>query len=184
MKILFWLLAGMISCRHVEIKPSSEFEFFDNVKKGTLYKFIYSSSKPHHITIYDPLKRLICSESSTSASLFTEFQEDGLIRICVKNTDSAQSIFSYKCPDPDKEILGNVGYIKDKDLVNELNKSLDKLIKDQAKVIQGNQMHYKLVKNTKFWSRILVYFEVFSIALSIFYAHRSFVTMFEQKKVV
>lgn len=180
----FLLSFNSILARQVEIKPLGSFEFEDNVQKDKMYKIITHTISNVTLSVFDTSNRLISTESAKSGVLFTKPREDGRIRIVAKNLDKTKADFSYKCPDPTKEVLGHVGYIKDKDLMSSLTKLLDKFIEDQKRQIERTKEHKILVSKTNYWSKVLLYFELASICICIYIIQRSFVSMFEEKKVV
>lgn len=173
-----------IFARQVEIGPMENFTFYDSVEKGRLFKLVWNFRENLVVDIFDPKNKLIVSDISKSIALFTSFNESGRIKISVRNLDRRPANFSYKCPDPEKEILGHVGYIKDKDLITTLTNHLNKFVNDQEEQIRRTKDHYEAVKSAKKWSKLLMWFEVISICICIYFVHKSFVSMFEQKKIV
>lgn len=178
--LLFFL--SLFLCRQIEIQGSSVFEFGDFVTPGNIYKFKYSSPEDVEIALYDPMDRFIYSEVSRAGNLFTKTTTSGKIKIKVKNLSKESMVFSYKCPDPNKEIIGHLGYIKDADAVSDLVKMLDKFTEDQLKQLKRTKEHYELVKKSRKWSRALIMFEIILSTVGIYFIHKDFVKMFESKE--
>lgn len=181
--LLFVLIASLLA-RQVEIKPHGVFEFYDVMTKDNIYKFNYNTQGNVDVSILDPNGRLIFDESARSGSLFTNISTDGKIKITVKNRSSNAIEFSYKSPDPKKELLGHLGYIKDVDLVSELAQLLDHLIKEQGKQISRTYEHQKMVLTAKFWARGLMIAELIMTAIGVYIIHKDFVAMFERKQTL
>lgn len=174
----------MALCRQIEIKANTAFEFFDKVSKGDLYKFIYNTKGDATVSFYDPQGRLILSDSSRTAALYTRVHDEGKLKMVIKNNQSTPIAFSYKCPDPNKEMIGHLGYIKDVDLVSNLTRLLDQLVEDQKLQVERTREHQKMVERSRFWTRILMIIELVLTGLAVFLLHRDFVSMFEKKEVL
>lgn len=169
-------------CRQIEIKANATFEFFDKVDKGDLYKFIYNTKGDATVSFYDPLGRFILTDSSRTAALYTKVLDEGKLKMVVQNNQNTPISFSYKCPDPNKEMIGHLGYIKDVDLVSNLTRLLDQLVEDQKLQVQRTREHQKMVEKSRFWTRILMIVELVLTGLAVFLLHRDFVAMFEKKQ--
>lgn len=180
---LFSLLS-IVLARQVEINPSQTFEFADLVSKGDIYKFKYSTMGNVLVTMKDPLGRIISEGTTRSSALFTKLTENGKITISVKNESKELINLSYKSPDPNKEVLGHLGYIKEVDKVTDLAKLLDKLLADQAKQLNRTKEHQALVSKCHSFSRALLIFEAIGTAIGVYLIHKDFISIFEKKQVV
>jgi hypothetical protein len=174
----------ILLARQVEIKPNEAFEFSDLVAKGDIYKFKYSAMGNVLVTLTDPLGRVIFEDSARSSALFTKSTEDGKIKISVKNMTKDVLNLSYKSPDPNKEVMGHIGYIKEVDKVSDLAKLLDKLLDDQSKSLNRTKEHQDLVSKCKSFSRFLMAFEVVLTCVAMYFIHKDFISIFEKKRVV
>ena len=178
----FFILAF---ARQVEIGPNETFEFADIVSKGDIYKFKYSTIGSVTVTLLDPLGRVISEDTARSAALFTKSCENGRMKINVKNNETKESIsLSYKSPDPNREVIGHLGYIRDVDRVSDLAKLLDKLLDEQTKQLTRTKDHQTLVSKCQTFTRTLLIFEAVLTALGIYLIHKDFISMFEKKQNV
>lgn len=175
---------SLILARQVEIKPNDTFEFSDLVSKGDIYKFKYSTIGNVTVTLIDPLGRIISEDSSRSSALFTKSTEDGKIKIKVKNETKDAISLSYKSPDPNKEVIGHLGYIKEVDKVSDLAKLLDKLLDAQEKQLNRTKDHQLLVSKCQTFSRVLLVFEAIITGIGVYLIHKDFISMFEKKQNV
>ncbi|KAM0680270.1 hypothetical protein GINT2_001655 [Glugoides intestinalis] len=180
----FLTLASIVLARQVEIKPNGVFEFSDIVTKGEIYKFKYSTLSDVEVSLFDSKERKIFSDTNKSATLFAGAMDNGRIKVVVRNKLNTVTLFSYKAPDPNKELLGHIGYVKEVDSVAELTRLLNQLIKDQNAQLIRTEAHQKMVTNSKFWARGLLFFEVIMTAIAVFVIHKDFVSMFEKKQTL
>lgn len=178
------VLFSLALARQVEIKPQGTFEFYDLVTKNEIYKFKYSTQGDVDVSLIDPRGRTIFTDSVKSAALFTNVSSEGKIKVVIKNKTKLPIDFSYKSPDPNKELLGHLGYVKDVDLVSELARLLDKLITDQSKQIARTYEHQRMVASSRFWARVLMISELVMTAVAVYVIHKDFVGMFEKKQTL
>lgn len=178
------LFLRLATSRQVEVKPNGIFTFSDEVSNGEIYKFKYTTQSDVEVELYDPKDRLIFSDTTKSAALFTNINEDGKIRVVVKNKTKYPMGFSYKSPDPAKELIGHLGYVKDVDSVGELARLLDKLITDQKAQLERTKIHQSMVSNSRFWARALMFSELILTGIAVYFIHRDFVAMFEKKQTL
>lgn len=179
--ILFIMLTY---ARQIMINPRKEFVFYDHVKENDLYKFIYSTKNNVEISLYDPEDRLISKTSSKMGALYTRLMSEGRVKLAVKNLSAEPCAFAYKCPDPDKELAGHLGYIKDTDLVSELTRLLDELIHGQNDLIARTIAHQEMVVKSRSWARILMVFEFVLTGLAVYILHKDFISIFEKKQML
>lgn len=180
----FLTLASIALARQVEIKPNGVFEFSDIVTKGEIYKFKYGTLSDVEVSLFDSNSRKIFSDTSKSATLFTGAMDNGRVRVVVKNKSNSPVLFSYKAPDPNKELLGHIGYVKEVDSVAELTRLLNQLIQDQNSQLVRTEVHQKMVSNSKFWARGLMFFEIVMTTIAVYVIHKDFVSMFEKKQTL
>lgn len=182
--MLFFVFLLKLLARQVEIGPLETFEFYDKVDINEKYKFKYSCSGDIEVSLYDPKNRLIYSDTTKSAAVFAGITSSGRIKVAVKNRTKLPIDFSYKSPDPNKELLGHLGYIKDVDLVSELARLLDQLIEQQSKQVARTFEHQKMVSSSRFWARILMFSELILTCFGVYFIHKDFVSMFEKKQTL
>lgn len=96
-------------------------------------------------------------------ALYSKILSEGRVKMVIKNVSNEPCGFAYKCPEPNKEVLGHLGYIKDTDLVSELIRLLDELITGQSDLIKRTLEHQKMVKKSRSWARLLMGFEFIMI---------------------
>lgn len=173
-----------IFARQIVLKPLETFKFADMVTKGDIYKFKYSTQGTVLVTLTDPLGRIISQDTSRSSALFTKSTETGKIQISVKNESKDTINVSYKSPDPNKEVLGHLGYIKEVDKVSDLAKLLDKLLEEQVKQLNRTKDHQSLVSKCQSITRVLLIFEAVLTGVGIYLIHKDFIAMFETKQNV
>lgn len=178
------LFFTILLARQVEIKPLGTFEFYDIVQENDIYKFKYNTQGDVEISLYDPSSRLIFTDTVRSAAFFANMRTGGKAKIVVKNRSKHPVEFSYKSPDPNKELLGHLGYIKDVDMVGELARYLDQLLIEQDKQLKRTKLHQEMVSKTRFWARILIFSEVVLTAVAVYIIYKDFIAMFERKEAL
>ncbi|KAI4292898.1 hypothetical protein PAPHI01_2172 [Pancytospora philotis] len=182
MFVLLYALAA--SAREIMIEPKSSLVFMEDVSSGKVHKFVYSSDTPVHVSITDPLERNIVEMTNKSSTVYTEIATAGRLKTAIQNLSDSRCNFVYMCPDVSKEIAGNVGYVKDTDIVAELARSLDDLIAGQQKLVNRTLEHQKMVAKTRFWANLLMIFEFLLTAFMVYMLHKDFVGMFEKKQTL
>jgi len=182
--MLLPLFFSLLLARQIEIKPHGTFEFYDIVEKNDIYKFKYNTQGDVQVSVFDPNNRLIFTDTVRSAAFFANMSTAGKARILVKNRSKHAVDFSYKSPDPNKELLGHLGYVKDVDMVGELARYLDQLLVEQDRQIHRTNEHQKMVARTRLWARVLMFSEVAMTAVAVYIIYKDFVGMFERKETL
>lgn len=177
-----FLFVLLVFTRQIIIEPSKDLVFYEYVGSGELFKLIYSTRSNVEVSLYDPEDRLITKTSTKIGALYTKSMNEGKIKMIVRNQTKELCFFSYKCPDPNKELAGHLGYIKDTDLVSELTRLLDELIEGQTDLIERTVKHKEMVSKSRSWVRILMIFEFFLTAFAVYILHQDFISMFEKKQ--
>lgn len=177
----FLFLAGVLA-RQIVIAPKSTLVFFESVKRDDIYKFIYNTRNDVHVSLTDPRNIDIMETTNRSATIYTKIAEDGRIKMSIQNQSDEKCIFSYKCPDPNKELTGHVGYVKDTDLVNELARVFDELIDGQTRLVKRTLEHQEMVAKSRFWAKMLMSLEFVMTAIVVYVIHKDFIGMFEKKQ--
>lgn len=178
---VFLFFAGALA-RQIIIAPKSTLVFFEAVKRGDIYKFIYNTKNDVHVALTDPRDVDIVETTNKSATIYTKIAEDGRIKMSVQNQTDEKCVFAYKCPDANKELTGHVGYVKDTDLVNELARVLDELIDGQTKLVTRTLEHQDMVARSRFWAKMLMSLEFVLTAAVVYVIHKDFISMFERKQ--
>lgn len=182
--MLFLLFFSQLLARQVEIRPHGKFEFFDIVEKDDIYKFKYNTLGDVEVVVSDPKGRVIFTDTARSAAFFANMSSPGRAKVAVRNKSKHAIDFSYKSPDPSKELLGHLGYVKDVDLISELTRLLDQFVSEQTKQIERTKQHQKMVLNTRFWARVLMVVEVVLTACAIYMIYKDFIAMFEKRQTL
>ncbi|EED44108.1 ATPase of the PP-loop superfamily, predicted [Enterocytozoon bieneusi H348] len=181
---MFCLQLLIVCCRYILLNPKEQFVFYDEKTLPGIYKFIYDSREKCHLEIFDPLGHKTLDSHHQSGAFYINMTSPGLIKIIMSNLSDKQCKFSYKAPDPSKELTGYLGYVEETDMVAELAEILDKLIDQQKYHIENAYNHYELVKNSKKWVRFMIVFELILTALAVYFIHQNFISMFETKKKI
>ena len=180
----FSLFISFISARQVLLASKESFVFSELVEKGAIFKFIYNCRTPIKVSVDDSEGKSIFSSNDQTAKIYTKAMETGEMRITVTNPASYSAIFSYKCPDPSKELQGYLGYVKDTDLVADLTRVLDDLVAGQEAHVARVKEHYAMVSRSRSWVKWILCFE-FLVTFGIVYIlHKDFVAMFETKQAL
>jgi len=171
-------------CRQVMIEPFGMFQFYDIVKPGEIYKFMYTTHVPVEVSIFDPTGKRVTVARGSTGYYYTSIREKGEIKVAVRNLSSTKTQLSYKSPDPSKEIQGHLGYVKDVDLVEELATLCDNILDSQTKVIERTNLYCKIVISTKKFINILMGIEFVLTAVIVYFLHRSFINIFEKDQTM
>lgn len=182
--MLLLLFLSVLLARQIEIKPQGTFEFYDIVEKNDIYKFKYNTLGDVEVSVLDPRGRVIFVDTVRSAAFFANMSTAGRTRVVVRNRSKHAVDFSYKSPDPNKELLGHLGYVKDVDMVGELARYLDQLLMEQSKQIARTHEHQRMVENTRFWARVLMFSEVAMTVVAVYIIYKDFIGMFEKKETL
>lgn len=182
--MIFVLFLFQAFARQIMIPQRSKFAFADYGQEDSLYKLMYRTRNDIEISIFDPEDRLIAKTSSKGGALYANVVNQGKIKIVVENLSNEVCAFSYKCPDPSKERIGRLGYIKDTDLVSELANLFDELIQGQKTLIQRTVEHQAMVARSKTWARFLMIFEFLLTGIAVYVIHKDFIAIFENKQTL
>lgn len=182
--MFFALFLLGILARQIMIEPKKEFVFYEYVKANDIFKFIYSTRNTIEISLYDSENRFITQTTSKMGALYSKILSEGKVKMVIKNISNEPCGFAYKCPDPNKEVSGHLGYIKDTDLVSELTRLLDELISGQSDLIKRTLKHQEMVKKSRSWARLLMGFEFVMTGLAVYFLHKDFISVFEKKQTL
>lgn len=179
---IFFVLLPSVFARQIVIGPRDTLTFYENVTEGNIFKFIYRTREPIKLTLSDPKGRVVRETTASRETIYTKAMIGGRYKIHAENPTNSPMELSYKCPDPAKELSGNLGYVKDTDLVNDLARLLDDLVVGQEKHLKRIVEHKKMVESSHGWVKLLIFFEVVMTIGTVYFLHRNFIQMFEQRK--
>lgn len=180
----FFFLVLAVCARHIVIPSRGTFVFFQHVEADDIYKFVYSTDCDVQVSIYDPAGTEIIETTDRSGTVYTQATKQGRIKMAIQNRSPESCAFAYKCPDPDKELPGHLGYIKDTDLISELTRVLDELVSGQSKLIKRTIEHKQMVGRTQRWAWFIFFVELFLSAFMVLILHRNFIATFEKKETL
>lgn len=183
MKLLLLFISAIVG-RQIMIGSKKTFTFFEPVEEGNIFKFIYNTKFNVNVTIRDPNNNKVINTSNIDGTFYTKVTKGGNFKLIIENRGLESSIFSYKCPDPNKELPGHLGYVKDSDMVGDLARVLDELIIGQENLINRANEHQKMVINSRSWAQILTFIEFLLTGLVVYVMHKDFINMFEQKRTL
>jgi hypothetical protein len=182
--MMMFLFIMSILCRSITIPANNSLNIYDFVTKNDIYKFIYSTRSDVVVELKAPDDSLIIKTSDKSANLFACSNQNGKIQIKITNKSSLPATFFYKCPDPNKELIGHLGYIKDTDYITELTSHLNELITEQNAHIERVKQQQLLVESSRRRSRLLIAVECILTIIAAYLMHRDFISMFEKKQTL
>merc|ERR1712131_425641 len=110
---MFFLSFLTIFARHINIQPQPSFVFYDEIETPRLYKLLYDTRNKCKLTLSDPEDNIIAKDVSQSGIITTHMNKPGFCKISVQNTTNSVAKFSYKMPDVNKEMSGNLGYVEE-----------------------------------------------------------------------
>lgn len=170
--------------REIIIAPQSSLVFMEAMESGKVFKLVYKSNMPVHVTVTDPEGRDIVEQTDREGTIYTGIDVSGRIKTTIQNLSKERCTCSFVCPDVNKEVSGHVGYVKDIDMVSELARSLDDLLFGQKQLIARTLQHQGMVTQTRFWANMLMSFEFVLTAIMIYILHKDFIAMFEKKQML
>lgn len=182
MLLYFILFASAVLARQLTIEPQKSFSFLEQVDRDNLFKFIYSTKGSPVVTIRGPEGEDVFTATAQNSTLYTKSVPGGRFKITIENKSSESMVFNYKCPDPNKEMQGHLGYVKDTDLVNDLARVLDDLVVGQEKNLERTFEHQQMVSRSRSWAKYVLSIEFILTAAIVYYLHKDFIRMFEQKQ--
>lgn len=180
----FFLFVLSVQAQQITIPEREELVMYEVVSTNMIFKFAFDTGSTMSLALYDPNSHPIYKAENLSGTIYLSPESAGRIKMVIKNNSSRPSRFVYRCPDVNKEVQGNIGFITDTDVVGEMSYVFDNLAEKQSEFLKRTVEYEAIVSRTRFWIKLLMFAEFVMASVGMYVMHKDLLAMFEKKQSI